>query len=82
MVREKFFEKLVATKNIAGTFQEQDAFKTVFNPDYETSKLQIVRFDQCFKKLPKDARGGKLLQLVFMFKDMNLWAIIITLYMY
>ena len=56
----EMFDKLVATKNLSGTFDNSDEFKTVFNPDYETSKLQIIRFDQCFKKLPKDARGGNL----------------------
>ena len=54
----EIFEKFIATKNLCGSFDEKDTFKSVFNAQYESSKLQIVRFDQCFKKLPKDARAG------------------------
>ena len=54
----EIFERFIATKNVSESFSQDDVFKSVFNPDYETSKLQILRFDQCFKKLPKDARAG------------------------
>ena len=57
----ELYEKFIATKSISDSFNEHDSFKSVFSPEYETSKLQILRFDQCFKKLPKDARAGKYL---------------------
>ena len=55
----EIFEAFIATKDISQCFQSESSFKSVFNPEYGTSKLQILRFDQCFKKLPKDARSGK-----------------------
>ena len=57
----EIFEKFITTKNLSGSFEGDETFKSVFNPEYENSKLQILRFDQCFKKLPKDARAGKSL---------------------
>ena len=55
----EMFEEFIANKDISQSFKTPDTFKTVFNPEYENSKLQILRFDQCFKKLPKDARAGE-----------------------
>ena len=50
----KIFEDFVATKSLVGIFRPEESFLSVFHPDYEKSNLQILRFDQCFKKLPKD----------------------------
>ena len=56
----EMFEKFIATKTLSDIFNKDDVFRSVFNPEYESSKLQILRFDQCFKKLPHDARGGEI----------------------
>ena len=58
----EIFETSIATKTLSSLFNSEDVFRSVFNPQYDSSKLQILRFDQCFKKLPHDARGGKFEQ--------------------
>ena len=48
------FEQFLRTKNLNGIFNTEEEFVSVFDPAYEDSNLQIIRFDQAFKKLPKD----------------------------
>ena len=55
----EIFDTFVATKSLGPIFKKEDEFRSVFHPKYSESNLQILRFDQCFKKLPNDARGGK-----------------------
>ena len=48
------FDQFIRTKNLNGIFNPEEEFVSVFHPSYEEANLQIMRFDQAFKKLPHD----------------------------
>ena len=54
------FETFLQNQNLSGQFSDS-RFLDVFHPDYESSNLQILRYDQCFKNMPNDASKSKLL---------------------
>ena len=56
------FQAFLQNKNLVGIFAEEERFLDVFHPMYETSNLQILRFDQCFKKMPGDASDSEYVQ--------------------
>ena len=55
----ELFEKFIQEKHLSGIFNGDEKFVDVFHPMYEMSNLQIIRFDQCFKKMPGDVSDCK-----------------------
>ena len=52
------FDRFLIDRNLASILP-QGEFVDVFHPNYEQANLQILRFDQCFKKMPHDASKCK-----------------------
>ena len=55
----KMFDDFIQTKQLVGLFRPEDSFLSASHPKYEESNLQVLRFDQTFKKLPYDASHRK-----------------------
>ena len=53
------FTNFLATKHLFGYVGEHDQFSTIWDVDYDSSILQIIRFDQSFKDMPYDVRQRK-----------------------
>ena len=52
----QLYNDFLESKKISGYAGELEEFSHFGDPDYNSSKLQIVRFDQAFMRLPFDVR--------------------------
>ena len=68
----KMFSDFLASKQLTGLFRPEESYLSVSHPKYEEANLQVLRFDQCFKKLPYDASHREYPSMFDMFSGITL----------
>ena len=58
------FEAFIQNQNLQGHFGDGN-FLDVFHAEYEQANLQILRYDQCFKKMSGDVSTSKFIRLLY-----------------
>ena len=53
-------ESFITNKQLSGYVGEDENVSKVFDTNYETAKLKLMRFDQSFENMPYDASRRKL----------------------